>query len=885
LIIRLSRRERLRDVAVEIPLVGRAVELDLIRTRLGEAAPPSIVLVGPAGVGKTRLAGEASELANQMGYTTAKVIATRAAASIPLGPFAPLLPDATIGTGGLLGLLRSVADSLLERAEDGRLLVVVDDGHLLDDASAALVHQLAQEAASGLIITVRTPSDVPEPITALWKDGIAERLDITPLTEPEVADFAAGALGGPVAGAAVRRLWELSSGNALYLRELIRGAADSGSLVNQGEIWIMSRPPEAPERLVELIGARLADLKPETTDVVDFLALAGTIGLELLEDLVSTAATEDAERLGLITVNQSGRRSDARLSHPLYGEVRRQHMPAARLRRLRGALADGLAATGTRRREDLLTLASWQVAAGRPGDPDTLVRAAQRARSMFDLDLAIKLGTAAREAGAGPDAAVVVGVSLFTAGRQAEAEEVLAAAAPECTTDEERQVLAGARGYNLSIMMGEPQCALDVIDEAMAQIADPHQRENLQGRVALINMMGGRMRPALEQSEPLFGSPFQPTVVRAHYMSAIALSLLGRTAEGIEKAEQGHLLHRELVDPTQLAESTLVGAALGHLHAGQLEESETLGIRCYTASLEAGDKEGMATFSMLAGWASIQRGRLDAGRRRLVESAAINRDINDDAALRWSLGGVALVEGMARNAAAATAAVEELNQLAYDWAELFGPDLMQRGEAWALVAAGEITAARAVLRDAAARAEALEQRPPLAVVLHDLARLGEPGSVRDRLAELATECDGALVPALAAHAAALANNSGAELDAAAEAFAEIGALLLACEAATSAAAAYTEEGRSRPASASARKAEEYSAMLGIELPDSNQLPQLSELTTREREIATLAADGQSSKDIASKLFISLRTVDNHLQRIYSKLGVNGRDQLKELLAD
>ena len=51
----------------------------------------------------------------------------------------------------------------------------------------------------------------------------------------------------------------------------------------------------------------------------------------------------------------------------------------------------------------------------------------------------------------------------------------------------------------------------------------------------------------------------------------------------------------------------------------------------------------------------------------------------------------------------------------------------------------------------------------------------------------------------------------------------------------------------------------------------------------EREIAVLAAEGQSSKDIAAKLFISLRTVDNHLQRIYSKLGVTGRDQLKELL--
>ena len=47
------------------------------------------------------------------------------------------------------------------------------------------------------------------------------------------------------------------------------------------------------------------------------------------------------------------------------------------------------------------------------------------------------------------------------------------------------------------------------------------------------------------------------------------------------------------------------------------------------------------------------------------------------------------------------------------------------------------------------------------------------------------------------------------------------------------------------------------------------------LTARERDIATLAAQGESSKEIAERLFLSVRTVNNHLQNVYSKLGVAG----------
>jgi DNA-binding CsgD family transcriptional regulator len=52
-----------------------------------------------------------------------------------------------------------------------------------------------------------------------------------------------------------------------------------------------------------------------------------------------------------------------------------------------------------------------------------------------------------------------------------------------------------------------------------------------------------------------------------------------------------------------------------------------------------------------------------------------------------------------------------------------------------------------------------------------------------------------------------------------------------------------------------------------------------QLSPREREVAQLAASGYTSREVAVRLSISVRTVDNLLQRAYTKLGVRQRDEL------
>ena len=55
------------------------------------------------------------------------------------------------------------------------------------------------------------------------------------------------------------------------------------------------------------------------------------------------------------------------------------------------------------------------------------------------------------------------------------------------------------------------------------------------------------------------------------------------------------------------------------------------------------------------------------------------------------------------------------------------------------------------------------------------------------------------------------------------------------------------------------------------------------LTPREREIASHVARGRSSKEVATDLVLSVRTIDNHLANVYAKLGIAGRAQLATAL--
>src|SRR5438128_2338460 len=99
----------------EWPLVGRGPELARILDGLGQGAA-GVVLAGPPGVGKTRLASAALEGAAAAGRKPIRVRATEAISALPLGPFATLLPDLTASLSRA-EMVRQVAQAIVARGE------------------------------------------------------------------------------------------------------------------------------------------------------------------------------------------------------------------------------------------------------------------------------------------------------------------------------------------------------------------------------------------------------------------------------------------------------------------------------------------------------------------------------------------------------------------------------------------------------------------------------------------------------------------------------------------------------------------------------------------------------------------------------------------------
>lgn len=119
----------------------------------------------------------------------------------------------------------------------------------------------------------------------------------------------------------------------------------------------------------------------------------------------------------------------------------------------------------------------------------------------------------------------------------------------------------------------------------------------------------------------------------------------------------------------------------------------------------------------------------------------------------------------------------------------------------------------------------------------------------------------------------------------ADRFGALGLLPYAVGAATHAAELHRAAGDPRSSTRWAQQAADWAAQCQqVAAPELVLAVAPTPLTRREREVSQLAATGLSSKEIAERLFLSHRTVENHLARSYDKLGVRSRAELAALLA-
>jgi ATP/maltotriose-dependent transcriptional regulator MalT len=880
-------------VVIRWPLVGRRDDLDAFAAALDEPGRRGFCIYGPAGVGKTRLAEECARLAEDHGRRVLRVTTERSNHAVPLGAIAHLLPPGALRELGasdvsddvVRGRLLDAARRSLAEISDGAKapILLVDDIQRLDGASLGLVDRLILDGSVFGIATVLTGEDVPAAVTRWWSDELVVRLDLADLDAVGVDTLLHVVLEGPLDADTSAQLWRASRGNLLALRELVLGAKARQVLVSHDGVWRLTGPLGATTRLRELVEARIGGLNATSRALLELLSLCQPVGLGQLEARFGLAALETLEQNGLITVKFDGRRATVTLSHPLHGEVLRAAIRPLAARSLLLAQADAVEAVGARRREDPLRIATWRLEATGTADPDLLLRAARLARFSRDHRKAADLARVALVARPSAAAGLVLGESLYDLSSYEEAEAVLAAATATAGTDDELVRIATVRRRNLFWGCRRDEEALAVARDAAAKVVSTPAHNELVTGEAEVLAYGGHPVDALVLLERV-----DVTVPRVRVLAAIAraaaLATTGRTAEAIAVSSEGYEHHLGLGDELAIAPpgTHMVNQTWALVEAGRLAEAEALGHRWVDLAARVRMPLGVTWFCLHLARCALAQGK-PATARQWGERATMNAEAWRFEGLRpMAYAVLAYAHALLGNATESAARAHRIDASRSGYGFL-GPELCL-GRAWALVASGDVAAARDVLLAAAESAEQTQHIPVAAWLLHDAVRLGAERAASARLADLVARTDSRLVAVRSEHAAALIDDDPVRLTTAADQFEAIGALLLAAEAAIAAAEAWKRRREQRRAAGLLLRANQLSAHC-----ENATTPRLVggdavvPLTTRERDVATLAAAGHSSRVIADRLYLSVRTVDNHLARIYEKLGVSGRRDLADLL--
>jgi DNA-binding NarL/FixJ family response regulator len=874
-----SRAMRTDESAARWPLVGRSEELAFLARALGEGAN-GIVIAGEPGVGKSRLA--ADFVASVGDRPVVRVAASASLQAVPLGAFAPVLPPGLSRTPRQPAeTLRLVADHLAAPAA-APPLVWIDDAQLLDELSAGLVLQLAVGRRAFVVATLRSGEESPDAVRRLWRDGHARRLEIQPLGVADTAELLARVLGAAVDAGTRERIWSASRGNLLYLRELVRIGVESGALARRGELWIWQGPLRVSQELRELIAERLAALDPESYAALETIALAEPLAPAVAEGLGLMPYLVSLDRAGFVRLDAQADPPVVRLVHPLFGEVVRASVTPLRTAAIERAHAVALVETGA----DLLRLAIAQMQGHVAADPTCLLAATTRARALADHALATRLARAAVGAGGGGRAMVALAECLFWEGRHEEliawlADDPLANAAPA-----DRIAAEIHRASSLYWGFGRDTEAIDVLRRASALAPHEPAAGEAAGQCAFVLTNAGRPREAIEVARGILDRPDSSSRARVYSFSAItiALAITGRFDAAHAEAQRGFPLAVQMREEMPITGGGIVlGSCVAWFLGGSFAALDQTVGALYQRSAEIGDPFLGLWAHMLARNA-LMRGRLAEAERFAAEAVALLRLHDPALALPWALAVLAQVEAQRGDAERAREVVRELDRQPRHMA-ICEADL-ELARAWSEAASGDLASARRRIA-AIARAQCETGSEGLAsCAIHELARLGGAADAVPLIEKLADRVDGPLVRAWSRQIQALAEHDATALEAAGGALEALDCLLDAAESYASAAAIHADAGRRDAASRAAARALELTAACGAPRTPALaavQTDPVGSLTPREREIARLAASGVTRRAIAEDLGLSLRTVSNHLNHVYAKLGVADRASLAALL--
>ena len=915
-------------------LVGRDRELARAAgfvTRLTERSG-ALLVRGEPGIGKTALWREAIGVADRDGIRVLVSRCAEAEMPIPLGAVSDLLDPAFEDVADALAEpqrralaaalgLDTAAGERLDRlalpralvaafrllAATRPLLIAIDDVQWHDPASARVlafaVRRVGDERI-GVLATLRDEAELRDPLALAdaFQPGAFEELAVRPLGKTHLRQLVRRRFDVRIPQTTLTAVHDASRGNPMFALEFARSA-------EREDASLHARLP-VPSSLEELVRERVRALPNTTRPLLELVAAIERPTVSLLARALGVgtqALVDEAVSAGALVLGADG---VVRFTHPLLGAAVYFDMPPGRRSALHLEVAGFVDDLEQRARHLALATAVPDEAIAA-----VLEQAAEAAAQRGAPDAAAALVAEAVRLTPASEEAACLRRTFAGAGFLMEAGDVQEARAriePLLDPSVPPAVRSQALVFRAETEHQDRPLIGAFLREAIEIAPDPRVRWQAWMRYA---QQGGwisrDLTTAAESAREalrIAGELDDPSLIAAT-TAALAYYEAQRGHHEIEfgVAELARSEHLPRAAPWQVTPAVSVGARL--MWAAELDRAREVLRREYDTLMRQGrmlmlplhimgtlsDVEWRAgRWAQAAAYAdearailedalpggahvlacqqvivAVSLGRADEARElgeANLRTAERYEDVNV-LRLRWALGHVALVSGDPAAAAEKLGwlpeALQAFGMVEPGWQPML-PDVVE-----ALVAVGRLDEAQGVLQQLEQQAAALEHR------------WATPAALRCR----------ALV--LLAHERA--DEAAAAAEQAAEAFAEIGFPLDRARSLLVAGAAKRRAGQRRQAADSLASAIEILNELGAplwlqraedELRRASPRPRRDrELTSAERRVAALVAQGQTNKEVAAQLFTTTTTVEAHLTRIYRKLGMRSRTQLARAVAE
>jgi hypothetical protein len=888
--------------------LARSVEFSRAKTLL--QAGKSVLLAGVIGSGKSFLAKLlAAELANE-GQPALRVSAS---SSHSRSPFA-----AVIGAFGMMnsrGLdedgIRPQLDELflgLASEQDGPRLIWVEDAHLLDPDSAEWVARMARDTHAVLLTTIDFGYAARETVqsrtivafTELWTKGTAERLDLGRLDEESTDRLLDSFMAGvPLDLTTRNKILLRASGVPLLIRELAVSQDETGFSDAPGGHIAAAYTSVAP-RLLDLTRGRLGLLSEQHRESIVVVARLGALPHQRVAQLIGSDTlnllvhgghiVRDAARPDLLIAQRLDAESVLAVSaNARFGPVTRQAMVHIMADRLSGMhltpLEAGLIAEGWLH-NDSAALTDAQTAYGDEIVADVLVSAAGKANSSGLPRTALTFARESTRIMLSSAAAVEAAKALASLGHHEAAQAALQAGKRQNSTlsgDLEWLHWAVELQSTRSSAM-----APALIDEASSWYpgdADFAAEANLLQLSHTVDFEGFAAQAALARQ--IVEDTDLNGLVRLRasgYLSLLAafsgdldsirLAItVGTALEGTAPRDPGsRMAFRE----SGLDAFVFMSLARIRVNLDLHSLADEIDARA-TSALTMLDHSHLAGLGEVAGLLALARGDY---RRAEVEFRLAEPRYTGPHRAGWQVwivshhaSALALL-GRGDEASQRLSSISEqvtaTGSLRYAYDDARAHMLAARDERSSAL---EITLR---LAEEYRLSPLIRVRQYLAAI-----HLGHPAAaVVAEVASAAAGTDLESLAAIAAYVSALAARDGGAVREAADRFRAADMLIEAEMAYDGAITLFNNAGERKPSAAAAlRLGEVRSLMTGLSAPTPETLD-FSTLTARELEVVRLVAAGAGNREIASTLFLSIRTVESHVYRALAKLGITSRQQLE-----